>query len=331
MFLERLIHFVIPWKHHMELRQLRYFVAVAEHGNFSRAAKSIHLTQPALSRQVKSLEEELGVDLFERGKNVMSLTSLGKIFLREAREVLAHMEQAVQTTLRAANGDRGKLSVGLCGPAVTKLLPEMIREFRARNPGITLTIKDLEPARQPEALAEGIIDIGFTRRVPPEYDHLLGSEVFFQEPLIAALPAGHPLATRRMVQPSQLAKEPFILYHREGAPELFDAVIALCRRAKFAPHIGANPNRWQSVLTLVEAGEGVSLVPASARHLRSNGVVFRALGGRGRSVDVVLAWRKDKADPIRDRFLKKLRQSRPKDDAQMFPPSEQSALLNGRD
>ncbi len=310
----------------MDLRQLRYFVAIAEHGNFSRAAKSLHLTQPALSRQVKNLEETLGVDLFERAKNVVSLTSVGRVFLSEAREVLAHVEQAVQTTLRAAHGKRGKLSVGLCGPAVATLLPEMIREFRARNPGITLTIKDLEPARQPEALIKGIIDIGFTRSIPPRLDHLLGSEVFFQEPLVAAIPAGHALATEHTVQPSQLAKEPFILYHREGAPELFDAVIALCRRAKFTPQIGASPNRWQSVLTLVEAGEGVSLVPASARHLRSNGVVFRALGKRAHYIDVVLAWRKDKADPIRDRFLKKLRQSRPKDDTQMLPLSEEDTI-----
>ena len=221
------------------------------------------------------------MDLFERGKNVVSLTSVGKIFLREAREVLAHMEQAVQTTLRAANGRawetfRWTLWAGS-------------HQAAARNdPGISRAqSRDHLDHQRPGARASA----GGARRREsstsvspgashPEYDHLLGSEVFFQEPLMAALPAGHPLATKRMVQPSQLAKEPFILYHREGAPELFDAVIALCRRAKFAPHIGASPNRWQSVLTLVEAGEGVSLVPASVRHLRSNGVVFRALGGR---------------------------------------------------
>jgi DNA-binding transcriptional LysR family regulator len=213
--------------------------------------------------------------------------------------------------VRASQGQYGKLTVGLCGPATAPFLPGLIREFKKRQPGVTVSLKDMDPARQPVALANGVIDIGFTRSVPPEFQKVLRSQIFFREPLIAALPKGHPLANEPTIQLAQLAAEPFVLYARAGAPELFDTIAGFCKKAKFSPRVVDSPDLWQTVLTLVEAGEGVSLVPACVKHLRSNGVVFRTLSDRRRLLEVVLAWRQEEPSAIRDGFLHVLRKNLP--------------------
>jgi len=174
-----------------------------------------------------------------------------------------------------------------------------------------LSIKDIEPVRQPSALANREIDIGFTRSVPAEFRKTLRSEIYFSEPIVAVLPRGHALEDTDAIQLTQLSQERIILYAREGAPELFDAIIAMCRKAKFSPNIVDAPRLWQSVLTMVEAAEGVALVPACVQHLRSKGVSFRALRDKKCRLDVVLAWRQSDPDAIRDGFLNLLRKSRP--------------------
>ena len=174
-----------------------------------------------------------------------------------------------------------------------------------------LSLKDLEPAHQPAALANREIDIGFTRSIPGEFRKALRSEIFLSEPIVVALPRGHALESADAIQLSQLSLERFILYAREGAPELFDAIVAMCRKAKFSPKIIDTPHFWQSVLTMIEAGEGVSLVPASVHHLRSNGVSFRALRETKFRIDVMLAWRQNDPDAIRDSFLSLLRKNQP--------------------
>ena len=174
-----------------------------------------------------------------------------------------------------------------------------------------LSLKDIEPARQPSALANREIDIGFTRSVPAEFRKTLRSEIYFSEPVVAVLPRGHALEDSEAIQLAQLTAERIILYAREGAPELFDAIIAMCRRAKFSPSIVDTPRLWQSVLTMVEAAEGIALVPACVQHLRSNGVSFRALRDKKCHVDVVMAWRQSDPDAIRDGFVNLLRKSRP--------------------
>jgi DNA-binding transcriptional LysR family regulator len=294
----------------MELRHLRYFSAVAEEKSFTRAARRLHISQSGISGQVRDLEKELGVTLLHRDQRSVSLTPEGAIFLREAQEILAHAQHAMDTVVRASQGHFGKLTVGLCGPATAPFLPRLIREFRKAQPGIALSLKDLNPANQPQALIDGEIDIGFTRSVPSEFRATLRSEAFFSEPIVAVLPRGHSLEREEAISLIQLASERFVLYARENAPELFDAIVVLCRRAKFSPRVADTPTVWQSVLTMVEAGEGVSLVPACVRHLCAEGVVFRPLRNRSSEIDVVLAWRNDDPDPIRDGFLTLLRQHR---------------------
>jgi DNA-binding transcriptional LysR family regulator len=293
----------------MELRHLRYFCAVVEEQSFTFAARRLHVSQSGISGQVRDLEVELGVTLLHRNQRKVSLTPEGAIFFDEAREILRRAERAKEMVVRASQGQLGKLSVGLCGPATASFLPRLIREFRKSQPGVTVALRDVDPVRQPAALANREIDVAFTRSVPLELRKVLCSEVLFREPIIAVLPCGHRLDREENISLAQLASDRFVLYARENAPELFDAIVALCKRAKFAPQIADSPGLWQSVLTMVEAGEGVSLVPACVRHLRSNGVVFKSLRGRGCQIDLVLAWRDDDPDAIRDGFIDLLRKT----------------------
>jgi DNA-binding transcriptional LysR family regulator len=294
----------------MELRHLRYFCAVAEDRSFTLAARRLHVSQSGVSGQVRDLEREIGVRLLQRTPREVSLTPEGAVFLREAREILDHSERAVDLALRASRGQFGKLTIGLCGPATAPFLPRLIRGFRKSQPGVNVSLKDLDPMRQPEALSQGVIDVGFTRSIPPQFRPLLQSEVLFSEPLVAVLPKGHALANEKAIHLAQLVSDRFVLYSREAAPDLFDVVVALCKKAKFTPNIVDSPNLWQSVLTMVEAGEGVAIVPACVQHLRSNAVTFHSLRDKRCMVDVVLAWRNQEPDAVRDSFLNLLRSSR---------------------
>jgi DNA-binding transcriptional LysR family regulator len=291
----------------MELRHLRYFCAVAEERSFTLAARRLHVSQSGVSGQVRDLEQELGVALFRRNQRSVSLTPGGSAFLSEARDILDRTDRAVEIVAQAAKGSYGKLKVGLCGPATAPFLPRLIREFRKRQPGVLLSLRDLDPAHQPEALVRGEIDVGFTRGIPASFRGSLTSEVFFRESLVAVLPKGHRLENSDAISVKDLASERFVLYARQNAPELSDAILSLCKRARFSPDIVDTPSLWQSVLTMIEAGEGVSIVPETVKHLQSRGVTFRPLRDRGCTVEVVLAWRANAPDAVRESFLTLLR------------------------
>ncbi len=295
----------------MELRHLRYFCAVARHQSFTLAARSLHVSQSGVSGQIRDLEKELGVSLLRRNQREVLLTPEGAVFLHEAQQILDHLEHAFELTVRASRGQFGKLTIGLCGPATDPFLPRLIRNFRKQNPGIKLALKSIDPAGQPLALVDRVIDVGFTRSIPPDLKRMLSSELLFRERVLVALPNGHVLGSERSILLAHLAADRFILYSRESAPDLFDAFLALCRKAKFSPNIVDNPNLWQAVLTMVEAGEGVALVPACVQHLRSNAISFHPLRDRICTLDVILAWRRNEPDAIRDSFLDLLRRSRP--------------------
>lgn len=295
----------------MELRHLRYFCAVAEEQSFTLAARRLHVSQSGVSGQVRDLEEELAVALFRRTQRSVFLTPEGAAFFREARDILDRADRAVTMVTQAAKGRCGKLNIGLCGPATAPFLPRLIREFRKRQPGISLSLIDLDPAHQPEALISGEIDVGFTRGIPASIRGSLASRIFFREPLLAVLPQDHRLGNAEAVSLRELAGDRFVLYARENAPELFDAIVTLSKRARFSPDVVDTPRLWQSVLTMIEAGEGISIVPATVRHLHTQGLVFRPLRDRGCTVDVVLAWRADAPDPVRESFLDLLRSHQP--------------------
>lgn len=293
----------------MELRHLRYFCAVAERKSFTLAGRQLHVSQSGVSGQIRDLEREIGVTLLKREAREVSLTIEGSIFFQEAQAILERADRAVALTVRASQGMCGTLSIGLCGPATAPLLPDLIRRFRRLQPGAEVRLEDLDPAHQPAALQEGRIDVGFTRDLPQRFSDVLACEIFFREPILAVLPEQHPLAGETTVDLRQLAADRFILYARDAAPSLFDTILGFCRKARFSPNISATPHLWQSILTLVEAEEGVSLVPACVQSLRSTSIVYRPLAGRKYLVDVLLAWRKDRGGALRDLFLELLRTS----------------------
>ena len=294
----------------MELRHLRYFCAVAEHRSFTTAARQLNVSQSGVSGQVRDLEQEIGVSLFRRNQREVTLTPEGTIFFHEAREILIRADRAVELAVRSSKGMSGTLRVGLCGPATAVFLPKLIRKFRRQFPGVTVALRELNTSEQIEALLNGHIDIAFTRGISAESKSLLNHEFFQSEHLVVALPKGHPLAHEQAVALNQLAKERLILYFREGSPEVFDSIVAMCKKAKFSPRIGDTPRAWQSILTMVEAEEGVGLVPSCVQYLRSNDVIFRALADKRCKVDAIFAWRRNESSAVTNTFLTLLRAKR---------------------
>jgi DNA-binding transcriptional LysR family regulator len=276
----------------MELRHLRYFTAVAQWKSYREASRRLHIAQPAISRTVADLEDELGLKLFSREKRATQLTPEGEAFYAEAVRTLTQAECAVQTAKRAARGETGKLSIGFLGSATYAFLPELVRVFKSKYPGVKLTLVELSPLQQEAAFEEGLIDIGFTRTPTTEQNKILSSRHLYYDPMMAVLPTSRQMKTKR-VSISSLAKESFVLFHREGAPPLFDAIIAMCNDAGFSPRVDCEPNMMQTVLTIVEAEQGVSIVPACVRNLRSDGVRFYRLQPDEVRVELVAAWKKE--------------------------------------
>ena len=274
----------------MELRHLRYFRAVADSGGFREAARRLHIVQPALSQTVSDLERELGVKLLVRNSRAVRLTAEGEIFLEEVKQILEHADRAVELARRASRGEIGALSLGFLGSATAFFLPTIVREYRRRFPGVRLTLHEMAPTPQVEGLRAGRLDVGFTRPVPAADDAWLRSECLYRDSLLAVLPEGHPLAARETVPVKNMADAPLVLFHRAGAPDLFDAIVGLCSRAGFAPRVVNEADLMQTVLTLVEAGEGVGLVPACVGHLRGSGVVLRPVEPDTLRIPLVMVW-----------------------------------------
>ena len=244
----------------MELRHLRYFVAVAEELHFGRAAKRLCITQQPLSRQIKDLERELGVELFYRTKRTVRLTEVGEVFLAETRKTLQQAEYAVYLAKQAKQGKIGRLTIGFTGSALNIVLPAAIRQFKKLYPQIDLTLERLQTIEQVEALNNKQIDLGLLH--PPIDDDTLILETIYLEQLVVALPDNHPLAKDTSVPISlkHLANEPFILFPRQFGSVLYDRIINLCQQAGFSPNIVQEAIPQQTILGLVAAGIGISLI-----------------------------------------------------------------------
>jgi len=276
----------------MELRHLRYFTAVVQWRSYREASRRLHVAQPAISRTVVDVEDELGLKLFSREKRRVQLTPEGEIFYAEAMRTLAQAESAINTAKRAAKGEIGKLSIGFLGSATYVFLPELVRTFKAQYPGVKLILQELSPLQQEIAFDKNEIDIGFTRALPTDRNRTFSSRCLYSDPLMAVLPLSRERKTK-CIRISDLAKESFILFHREGAPSLFDTITRTCNQAGFSPRVENQPSMMQTVLSLVEAEQGVSIVPACVRNLRSRGVRFYRLLPDDVRVDLVAAWKKE--------------------------------------
>lgn len=286
----------------MELRHLRYFTAVVQWKGYREASRRLHVAQPAISRTVADLEEELGLKLFSREKRSAQLTPEGEIFYAEAVQALARVDCAVQTAKRAAKGEIGKLSIGFLGSATAAFLPELVRTFKAQYPGVRLTLLELTPVQQEAAFEKGLIDLGFTRTLTPEQSKTFSSQALYSDPLMAVLPASREIKTKS-VHVSDLANESFVLFHRAGYPPLFDTITRLCNKAGFSPRVDCEPELMQTVLTIVEAEQGVSIVPAAVRNLRSDGARLYRLQPDDVRVELVAAWKKETPSVALKAFL----------------------------
>ena len=291
----------------MELRHLRYFVAVAEELHFGRAAERLRIAQPPLSRQIRDLEREVGTPLFERVARGVELTAAGRAFLPEARLTLAQAERAQRTAQRAARGEIGRLRVGFVEAATySGVLPDVFGFFRMHLPDIGLSLFEMDSLQQTDAFREGRIDLGILYAPPPDAERWLRVERVYSEPLVAALPRTHRLATRTRLSLADLGEESFVLFPRPVAAELYDDIIARCRSAGFSPRVVQEAAGWHTLAALVGAGVGVSLVPRSLMQFERT-VVY--LPVRDLSVDIALEamWKRGDKSPVRDRFVTALR------------------------
>ncbi|MGH9376749.1 MAG: LysR substrate-binding domain-containing protein [Terriglobia bacterium] len=290
----------------MELRHLRYFVAVAEELHFGRAAGKLRIAQPPLSQQIKRLEEELGLPLFERTRRKVSLTHAGQEFLKEARRTLAQAEHAVRVARRADQGEVGLLAVGFVDSALYQTLPPVLRIFHKRFPEVELALYKLGAADQFGMLREGRLHAGFVRtRVDGPW---LRQEIIFREPFMAALPSSHPLAKREKICLQDLAGDPFVIFPRTRGPGFYDEIVGLCLAAGFSPRITQEAPGTQTVVSLVAAAIGVAVVPASITHVRIEGVVFKALHKPQAQTAMTLVWRPDDPSPVLQAFVQVVRE-----------------------
>jgi len=285
----------------MELRHLRYFVAVAEELHFGHAAARLHMAQPPLSQQIKTLETELGVQLFHRTKRKVDLTDAGRLFLPEARAALAQASHAEGVARRAQRGEIGRLRLAFITSAAQSLLPCIIRTFRTDNPGVDIELLELTPARQVEALDEGRVDVAFLRPPLARPDFVVQS--LLKEPLVVALPTGHPMAKRRGVKLRDLRNEPFVMFPRDHGPGLYDLVLSLCRAAHFSPNVAYEANQMHTILAYVAGGLGVALVPASLMELQRSGVSYRALSEPRTDVELAMVYPKRNDCSVLGRFI----------------------------
>jgi DNA-binding transcriptional LysR family regulator len=286
----------------MELRQLRYFLAVAQELHFGRAAERAHIEQSPLSRQIRQLEAELGVTLFLRNKHRVELTDAGRALLPEAQAILDATEHARRAVLRAEEGMIGRLTIAYTNLAMYSAFPRILAEYRRQYPQVEVELRDsvLTPA-QIDALVERRVDIGVLR--PPVQQKEIGLLTVAHERLIAALPAGHPLAECDRVAMRDLAQENFISFDRRLNSALQTLVLRMCQDAGFQPHIYQAVGDIPSMLALVSAGMGVALVPSLARNMGLKGIRFRPIQGGGPPLEVALAWNTEVGSRIRDGFI----------------------------
>ncbi len=286
----------------MELRHLKYFVAVAEELHFGRAAKRLHIAQPPLSKQIMDLEQELGVKLFDRSRRSIQLTDAGSYFLKEANQLLLQVEQAVETARRIDRGHAGRLVVGFVGSVIHTFLPEGLRSFRDLYPDVELVLQEIHTAEQIKSLHAKRIDVGF--HYPYGHDSLLASQPIANAPLMAVLPSKHPLADRKSIHIRELAQEPFIANTRSSEPVVRDAFISMCHAAGFSPRIAQEAGQVQTVLGLVASGLGVCLLPDFIKNIKRPGVQYVPLAGSPTAVKLAVVWRSGTPSALVKAFVK---------------------------
>jgi DNA-binding transcriptional LysR family regulator len=284
----------------MEMRQLRYFLAVAERMHFTRAAESLHLSQPALSQQIRMLEEEIGVRLLERSKRRVQLTPAGVAFRARAKAALDAAAEAVSDARMAERGEAGFISIGFVTTAAVAVLPRLLDEFCTRFPRVAVELRELEPGAQMEALEQNRVTFGFSS-VPSALPSL-ESKLLVQERLLVALPSRHPAARGASVNLKDLAQERFLLPPRGLLSGIHEGIMAACHRAGFEPRYIQPIKLAETAVCLVARNLGIALVPESFRSLKVSGVVYRSLTHEVPLIRLYAIRRRQSESPLADNF-----------------------------
>ena len=284
----------------IELRHLRYFLAVADTLHFGRAAAQLGIAQPPLSQQIKALEQIVGYRLFDRTTRGVRLTAVGEYLRERARTTLDRVHQDLDMARRLGKGQEGVLSVGFAGSVMFTRLPFVIERYRRLYPRVELKLQELVTAEQMCALKEGALDLGFLRDGEP--DDAVAMQPLLSERFVAILPQGHRLAARASLRPAELREEPFVFYARAMGPLAFDRMIACCEADGFRPNIVQDTPQWPTAVCLIAAGLGVSIAPACVAGLAIPNVVYKPLRSRHRtSVDIGV--RRNFHSPVAEAFL----------------------------
>ena len=294
----------------MELRHLRYFIGVAEEENVSRAALKLHVSQPALSRQIRDLEDELGFLLLERGARSVRLTEAGRAFLTEARAVVQRAEDAVKTARAIATGGVGELHVGYAPSLTPRILPRTLRAFQAELPNVRVRLHDLSTEEMLAGLREGKLQIAFVARPTPAMLRGLRFEELLRDSLCLAVAPKHPLAGRRSVTLAEVAREPLITYSRKDYPDAHENLAALFAAIKIKPRIAEEHDSVSSLIAAVESGAGVAVAPQSLACTAGPRLKLIPFSPAPAPLVVGAAWSKAGLSAAAERFLKCAKETR---------------------
>jgi DNA-binding transcriptional LysR family regulator len=311
----------------VELRHLRYFVALAEELHFGRAAQRLHIVQPALSKQVIALERELGVDLIDRAHGV-KLTRAGELFYAEAREIVDRADRAVDATRATARGEQGLLRIGFVAPAMWSVLPVVLRAHRRLYPELTYRLYEAPTPEHLEQLRANALDVGFVR--PPSVDDALAFELVWREPFVVVLPDDHRLAREDAIDLADLANERFVVMPRANAM-VNDVIVSICLSYGFSPKVVEEGNSPSS-LVMVAMGQCVALVPVSLQDCGVRGITFRPLIRPTPELDLAVAYRRDDRSLALRAFLETARRVAPEVEAHGYCPlgPDQGAVARAR-
>jgi DNA-binding transcriptional LysR family regulator len=285
----------------LELRLVRYFVAVAEELHFGRAAQRLRMAQPGLSQQIKSLEHLLGVRLLERTSRQVRLTAAGELLLQEGRRLVAQAERVTDLVRRAGLGQLGTVAVAAIGSATYDVVPRLLREHRRRFPDVEVVLREMSTPAQVQALRGGEVDVGFLR-LPADTAGLLAHTVR-EDRMALMLPDAHPLARKSRIRVRDLAREPLILFPAAPRPSWADTVVAACREAGFEPIVAQEAMESATVVSFVAAGVGVALVPEGLKVLARPGVAFRLLAPPAPVTRLAAVYRTGELPPTVESFL----------------------------
>ena len=286
----------------MELRHLRYFIAVAEELHFTKAAEKLHIAQPPLSQQIQQLEAELKVKLFHRQtKRQVQLTEAGTVFLQEAYQLLVQLETAVALTQRIGRGQTGGLRIGFTSLVIYDLLPLILQQFHEQFQEVELVLRELTTSQQEQALKDSLIDVGFAH--PPLEDDTLSYKCIHKQTLVVALPSTHSLAQQEQISVRSLLNEPLIVFPRYLAPGLYDRIMSLFEQENCQPNITQLAIQMQTIIALVSARMGVAITPSSLQNLQRPGVAYRPIVEQVPVIETAVIWQPESLTPILENFL----------------------------